>query len=193
MTACVLYLGARSGTSLHRAVAFQRLGYETLHISPRDLVPNSVWIDRLEWHVSPYVLSQVVRSKLLGLPDIAKVNLVWVDSGSLVSRELLDDLHSLGKPVVNFNHDDPYGKRDWIRFKEYRRAVPAYDLVVVVREPNVQEAKDLGAKDVMLVTRTADDIAHVPRHITPLIRKQWDSEVSFIGTWMPERGPFCLD
>jgi spore maturation protein CgeB len=39
----------------------------------------------------------------------------------------------------------------------------------------------------------ADDVAHAPRPLNAQIRARWSCDVSFIGTWMPERGPFMVD
>jgi spore maturation protein CgeB len=186
----VLYLGDFSGTSLQRARACVRLGFDLKHISPRQCLPAYSWVDRIEWHLSPRVLSVRVAKFVGARLEGFKPDLVWVDNGSLVSRELVAAFRKSGARVVNFNHDDPYGKRDWTRFKEYRRAVPEYDLLIVVREPNIQEASVLGARDVMLLTRTADEVAHAPRVINEAVRAKWASEVAFVGTWMPERGPF---
>lgn len=72
----------------------------------------------------------------------------------------------------------------------YLKAVPDYDLLVVVRENNVSEAYSLGAKNVIHVFRSADEKAHYPRALTYEDYIQWASEILFIGTWMPERGPF---
>ena len=80
-----------------------------------------------------------------------------------------------------------------MRFSTYRRAVPEYDLVVVVRPPNVAEARESGARQVLLHPMVSDEVAHAPRPLTPAIQAQWGSEVAFIGSWMPERGPFMLE
>jgi spore maturation protein CgeB len=61
-----------------------------------------------------------------------------------------------------------------------------------MRAQNVIEAKALGAKNVMRVFMTADEITHAPRVLTEEDYKQWSSEVLFVGTWMPERGSFLL-
>jgi spore maturation protein CgeB len=37
---------------------------------------------------------------------------------------------------------------------------------------------------------TADEIAHRPREITAEDMQHFGSEICFVGTWMPERGPF---
>lgn len=193
MDQAILYLGPASGTSLHRIDAFKRLGYGVRNIDPRELLPRSPWVDRFEWHVSPTILGRMVERRLGGLLAGERFDLAFVDSGSLITRNAVRTLHRHCVSVVNFNHDDPYGKRDWTRFSAYRGAVAEYDLVVVVRKPNVKEAGRLGARNVLLHARVADEVAHRPRALTPDIQARWGSEVAFVGSWMPERGPFLLD
>ena len=91
--------------------------------------------------------------------------------------------------VVNYNVDDPFGRRDGRRWRLYLRSVPCYDLVVVVREVNVAEAYARGARGVLRLYRSADEEAHAPRPLTAVDRAKWTDGVIFVGTWMPERGP----
>jgi hypothetical protein len=77
-----------------------------------------------------------------------------------------------------------------MRFKAFRQSLPFYNLNVVVREENIPEAYALGAKDVMRVFRSADELSHSPRNLSENDHKKWDSEVLFLGTWFPERGSF---
>jgi spore maturation protein CgeB len=120
-------------------------------------------------------------------------DLVWVDSGGLVSRELVENLKRLGKRVVNYNLDDPYGARDVNTWVQYRRAVRAYDLVAVVRKENVEEARSLGARKVLLVYRSADEVAHAPLQLSQQDREKWATDVLFVGTAFSERGPFFAE
>jgi hypothetical protein len=94
--------------------------------------------------------------------------------------------------ILNYNIDDPFGTRDGFKFHQYRRSVPYYDLLVVVRECNIAEAWKAGAHDVMQVLRSADEVAHAPRELSPDDLDSWKSDIAFIGTWMPERGSFLL-
>ncbi|MGZ3240974.1 MAG: CgeB family protein, partial [Burkholderiaceae bacterium] len=83
--------------------------------------------------------------------------------------------------------------RDGARSKVYRQSLPFYDLCVVMRPQNVIEARERGAKNVMCVYRSADEISHAPRSLTEHDHEKWNAEVLFLGTWMPERGPFLLE
>ena len=55
-------------------------------------------------------------------------------------------LRLLEKPIVLFNVDDPTGARDGRRFDSLRKAIPLYDLCVVVRDVNVAEFTLRGAR-----------------------------------------------
>jgi spore maturation protein CgeB len=124
------------------------------------------------------------------LAGIGSFDVVWVDSGGLVSRQLVEDLKRVAKRVLNYNVDDPYGNRDANYWLQYRDAVRAYDLVAVVRKENVEEARSLGARKVLMVYRSADEVAHAPIQLSESERANWTSDVLFVGTAFPERGPF---
>jgi spore maturation protein CgeB len=116
-----------------------------------------------------------------------------VDNGECVSPSVIRLLRRHCAAVVNYNIDDPFGRRDQRRFSAYRSAVPHYDLVVVIRELNVAEAQQHGARRVLCVHRSADEVTHAPRVLTAADHQVWDCEVLFLGTWMPERGPLLAE
>lgn len=188
----VLYVGPMSGTSRHRRDAFARLGHHVAVLEPRRLLPASPWIDRIEWHLSPWLPARLLERRLPTRLAGQRYDLVFVDGGSLLTRRAVEILRQHAAQVVNFNHDDPFGDRDGVRFATFRAAVPAYDLVVVVRPVNVGEARRAGARDVLLHPMVADEVAHAPRPLTSALQDRWAAEVAFIGSWMPERGPFLL-
>jgi hypothetical protein len=95
--------------------------------------------------------------------------------------------------VINYHVDDPFGPRDSNYWLQYKRAVSAYDLMVVVREENVEEARRLGARKVLRVFRSADEVAHLTRALTDEEKARWASEVLFVGTAFPDRGAFFAE
>jgi hypothetical protein len=123
-------------------------------------------------------LKEVIQ-ELPRQPDV-----VWVDSGELLGPGCVKLLKELGCPVVLYNLDDPTGKRDGHRFDSLVKAIPLYDLVAVVRKESEQECKALGAKRVMLVYRSYDEVEHKPFDSISGIPSSFRSEVAFIGTWM---------
>ena len=186
----ILYVGTNSGTSRHRTLALQRLGHAVSIVDPFAALPANRFAGLWAWRTGCLFLEDLMRRRILaGIPN-RRFDLVLVDGGELVGPSLVRDLKCRFGAVANYNVDDPYGQRDGRRWKLYLESVPFYDLVVVVRDFNVSEAFARGARSVLRVHRSADEVAHAPRQVTDHAHRKWASEVVFVGTWMPERGPF---
>jgi spore maturation protein CgeB len=186
----VLYLGVTNGTSLDRAQALRRLGYRVDHVSILDLLPRTPWIWRITWRFGGGVFTPLILQRLPPRLGNQRYDLCFVDSGEWVTPRVIELLRKYTGKIANYNIDDPLGPRDVARFKAYRRSLPYYDLCAVVRVENVAEARELGAKNVMRVYRSSDEITHAPRPLGAADRARWTSDVMFLGSWFPERGPF---
>jgi spore maturation protein CgeB len=199
----ILFLGRNSGTSQQRKEALVRLGHQVAHIDPYALLPSNRAINLWQWRMGSLGLAEVVRRRVLRslgrvgpnktTPDLASFDLAWVEQGSLISPGLVHDLKSRIPRVLCYTIDDPFGGRDKMRWRQFFHALPSYDLLVVVRACNIQEAYDHGARKVLRVFMSADEVAHAPRQLTAAEHQQWQSEVVFVGTAFPERGPFLAN
>jgi spore maturation protein CgeB len=188
----ILYLGPQKWTCLDRANALRRLGHTVEHIDVRQLLPQSAWVDRIAWHLGGHLFSGLLQLKLPTMLAKREFDLCYVDGGEWLTPKVIRLLRQYAPKIINYNIDDPLGSRDGRRYTAYRISQPYYDLSVVMRERNVGESKNLGAKKVLRVFMSADEVAHAPRQISKEDHKTWDSEVLFLGTWMPERGAFLL-
>ncbi|MFI5107214.1 MAG: glycosyltransferase [Terriglobales bacterium] len=188
----ILYLGQRRGTSHIRALALRRLGHDVRTVDPYSFVGNSRVVHKWIYETGGLFLERFVSRSVLRETGGSRFDVVWVDGGELVGPSLVRELKRRSQRVVNYNHDDPFGayRSKW---RLYSNSLPYYDLAVVVRQPNIEEATRRGAAKVSLVYRSADEVAHAPREITDSDRQRWASDVVFIGTWVPERGPFMAD
>jgi len=186
----ILYIGRSSGTSLHRLEALRRLGHSVFSIDPHAYLPKTRLTGMWTWHTGGLLLERYIRHRVIS--DVPKIvfDLVYVDCGELVGPFLVKKLQERFGTIINYNVDDPYGPRDGGRWRLYLQAVPIYDLIIVVRDSNIAEAFAQGARSVLRVHRSADEIAHSPRPINDQDRRKWTTEVAFVGTWMPERGSF---
>lgn len=189
----IAYLGPAYGTSLHRAHALERLGHEVVIVDAWAMLPPNRWMARWLHHAGGAGLSHWLNRRIGCAIADAQPDLIWVNQGEFLGPGLLRKLRPLQAPIVNYTIDDPYGGRDGRRFAPYLKAQTYYDLVAVVREPNVSEATQAGARHVIHVYRSADEVAHRPRELTETQRQHFASDVAFIGTWMPERGPFMVE
>ena len=186
----ILYLGYDGGTSLHRIHALERLGHKIHLINPYRFIPQNEFIWKWASKSGGMFLEALVRRRVLeSLPE-SRFDAVLVDAGEYVGPALVRDLKAVGGAVINYNTDDPFGTRDGHRWRLYLKSVPFYDLVVVVRKPNIAEARARGARKVLPIYMSVDEVAHSRRVLSLADHQRWDSDVTFIGTWMPERGPF---
>lgn len=186
----ILYIGPDSGTCRQRAEALRRIGHEVDVIDPFEQLPSWNLFHKWSFKTGGLLLSSLVTQAVLRLSDRKTYDLAWVDGGELVSPRLVRQLKKKFGRVVNYNHDDPFGRRDGLRWRLYLKCVPEYDLLVVIRDCNVAEALAFGAKNVSRIFLAADEVAHAQRKIADIDSVAWRSEVTFVGTWMPERGPF---
>lgn len=189
----VLYLGVKSGTCLDRARALQRLGLQVTHIDMRSLLPASNWVDRITWKLGGQYFAPFLNRQLRLALATREFDLCLVDNGEWVTRATLSILRQHARKVVNYNIDDPTGPRDGRRFTAYRQTARFYDLAVVMRQSNVDELKALGMAKSLRVFMCSDEVSHAPRPITHQDQDQWGTDILFLGTWMPERGPFLLE
>lgn len=190
----ILYIGTISGTCLDRANAYRRMGHEVVHLDMRQWLHSSAWVDRITWRIGGHVFSPWLAKRMSqAIRTQQPFDLCHVDNGEWMTPQVIGVLRAACCQIINYNIDDPTGPRDRARFSAYRCAASNYDLLAVVREENVSECRQLGARRVLRVWRSADELSHAPRLMTPQSREKWHSEVLFLGTWMPERGPFLLD
>ncbi|MGC4062603.1 MAG: glycosyltransferase [Aquabacterium sp.] len=189
----ILYLGTRSGTCLDRARALTRMGYAVTHLDPRAMLPTTSWVDRFTWKLGGQLFAPVLHRRLQAALAGQHFDVCLVDCGEWVSAPTVHLLRQHASKVINYNIDDPTGPRDGLRFTAYRRAISSYDLAVVMRQSNVDELHALGMRKVLRVFMCSDEVSHAPRPISADDHRTWGSDILFLGTWMPERGPFLLE
>jgi hypothetical protein len=190
----ILYLGDDNPlfTSAHRAAALRRLGHEVTVINPRAALPQSRLVGGIGTRVGLWPFAPWVNAMLRRRINGAKFDLAWIDCGADLSPGFHAWLRRRGIRIVNYNVDDPFGTRDGRKWDLYRRSVRQHDLTVVVRNENVAEAGAAGARKPLRVFRSYDPVAHAPLKLSDEEHRHWASEVVFVGSWMPERGPLMV-
>jgi hypothetical protein len=194
MTVRALYVGNGnpSTTSFHRFAAMQRIGIEADLLDPYAAMGDAVAgpiRSRLHYRTG-YRLVQRHMQRWLDaeLSSRRSPDLVWVDSGELLGLGSVGQLREFRVPVILYNLDDPTGGRDKGRFASLLQAVPSYDICISVRGETTQELYEYGAKRVLRVWRSYDEISHAPFADPAEIPGHLHSDVAFIGTWIRDEG-----
>jgi spore maturation protein CgeB len=186
----VIYLGDgfSGSTSGQRALALQRLGHQVIVLDPYAEFRKHMGSFRgaVNFRTGYVFLQGAIRRWLVSaLKNVPiKPDVVWVDMGEVLGPSCISVLKSLNCPIVNYNVDDPTGKRDGNRFYSFIKSIPLYDLIAVVREETAAECKALGARKVIHVFRSYDEVAHRAFESVADIPDSFRSDVAFIGTWM---------
>jgi len=191
----ILYLGddGEHSSSLDRARALMRLGHDVRIVNPHRAMPAGGLAAAVHYRTGYRFCRKRVANFILEAVGDERFHVVWADGGRALSLSLLREFHRRGSRLINYNLDDPFGKRDGRCWDTYLASVPEYDLLCVVRAENIAEARARGAKRVLRLWRGYDPVTHSPRVLTEEDRRRCSSEVLFIGTWMPERGAFLAE
>ena len=194
MNLSILYLGKNHGTSRHRADALRRLGHKVELIDPWAFFPEFTFIKKvigkLAYEIGPAWLEPFTYRRLVAAISNKQFDVIWNNQCEVIGPKTVQFLKKHTTYLITYINDDPFGPRDKRRFSLYKQSVRHYNLIVVVREPNIVEAYSHGAQRVLRIPFTADEIAHAPLNMHPDEKAKFSSDVAFIGTWMPERGSF---
>jgi spore maturation protein CgeB len=186
----ILYFGDSNPhtTSSHRAMALRRLGYQVNIFNPKEASKKQIenlLLGKIHFRTGYRFLQKKIMNWLSGiLEKIKKTDIIWVDGGEFFGVGCLKLLKQKNCPIILYNLDDPTGNRDGRRFDMLLQALSYYDICAVVREINMIEYKEKGAKKVLEVTRSYDEVAHCPFDNAATIPGEYKSKVAFIGTWM---------
>lgn len=186
----ILHIGRKHGTTYHRYQALKRLGHDVILVDPFTFLPTNRWMAKWIYETGAWGLEKSIERHVLDSITDLDFEFALVDGGYVIGPDLIKSLRKKIGYVANYNVDDPFSKSEWRKWRLYRESIPYYDLLVVVREQNINEVKLSKAKNVLHVFRTADEIAHRPVTLSDAECISWRSQVAFVGTWMPERGPF---
>jgi hypothetical protein len=178
---------------LQRAQALQRLGHSVTVIDPW------AWLGKFRlagpwlYHAGGIGAGAIIGRRLLAAVAAVRPQLVWVNQGEFLGPGIVRRLRAYGAPLVNFTNDNPFSDRDGRRFHQYRLAVPHYDLLLLPRQENIAQARQHGARQALRMWFAADELTHSRDAADCASHSDFVAEVSFVGTWMPERSPFMAD
>lgn len=188
--ATILYLGSSGGTSGLRAAAFRRLGHVVDQIDPYQSLRFFPPLQLYAYKTGALALSPIVQNWVLGRLSHERYDVLFVDNGELIDRRLAEILSPLANYSILYNLDNPFTRRDGMRWRAMLNALPVYDLFVTPRHSSVPAACAAGARRAIRVVQAADEVLHRPIALSQEDGDRFKSDVAFVGTWMPERGPF---
>ncbi len=185
----ILYIGLDGGTCRQRRFALERMGHELFVVDPYAALPLRRWSHGWSIKTGALGMGGFVRRGVLSAIGARQFDLVLVDNGELIDPAMVRALKQRAPAVVLFNLDHPFSPRDAPRWSLLLRALPLYDLFATPRKPTADAARAAGIRNVMQMDFAADEMVHRPIRLDDADKTRFASDVVFVGTWMPERGP----
>ena len=171
----------------------RRLGHEVEIVNLGAVMPRNPILQQINYRTGYSLSTGAVLACIKRQVGERRFDLAWIDGGHAITPEAVRWIKMHAGQVVNYAIDDPTGPRDPTKWKTFCRALPEYDLCVVMREENVREFRERGAKKILRVMMGHDEVAHARLPYSREDEEKWASDVVFVGTWMPERGPLMAE
>lgn len=164
------------------------MGHEVFSFDPDSLIPRFPLLQSLNVRTGFRLFVRRIDQKLRQVLKEKTWELAWVDTGPELCPSFYRWLRLRGKPVVNYNLDNPFTPRDHRKWDQYKKSLPLQDFTFLPRKESVEQASSHGARRAVFVPRTFDPVAHHPSRTGKSKPRQ--GGVVFVGTHMPERGGF---
>lgn len=175
-------------TSPSRRKAFEAMGFDVTSIDlSRFVETGGRWVThfRLKFSWGPGI--RKLNRHFVRLTHEVQPSIIWVDKGQFIWPESIQQAREVsGAVIVHLNPDDPFGG-SWLGWKNFIRAIPAYDIHAVARDVNIAEYYAAGAKQVVRYHWAYDPAIHRPMLTDPATRTRLGGSVGFIGDWEDHR------
>ena len=183
----ILFIGPNQISSKHKYLCLKKL-YKNVDIinGYNSFILNQI-SERIFHHISSKLFENQINKYFL--KNIKKnYDLIFVDSGEFIGKNLILELKKRSKKIVYYCNDNPFVDRDKQKWKLSLGSLKYYDLIVFHNKSRVAPAKKIGIKNILLVLPSYQKGIHKPLRI--INKERYNNNVIFIGTWEPERGLF---
>ncbi len=187
----ILYVGEliKGSTSLHRFNALKEIGCSVFPLNKIfNNQPISDYFNRACNKLFNYSFDSIkINKKLYEFNIKYKPSVIWVDKGSYLFPSTLEKMkkNNEGVVIIHYSPDDMLNPNHMT--SHYLKAITKYDLHVTTKSYNVNELKDIGAKDVLFVNNAYNPSIHKPTKLSKGELEFYSSDISFVGTVENER------
>ena len=116
--------------------------------------------------------------------------MIYIKSGELIGKKLIDELKKRAKKIVFFCNDNPFVSRDKNKWKLFLESGKYFDLIAFQDKSRIALSKKFGIKKTLLILPPYDDKIHIEHKISRLSKKKISNDVIFVGTWSIEKSLF---
>ena len=145
---------------------------------------------RLAWKLGVHIDTEQVNQKIQTIAAIEKPDLLWIEKGNMIRPSTLKAVRARSPATIiaSYSDDDMFHPINHTR--AYLGCLPLYDAVFTTKSYNANpdELPRLGAKHCVMVDKAYDPDQHKQVELTAAESAELGADISFIGSFAPERG-----
>jgi hypothetical protein len=180
----IVYVGAPDGTCEHRARALGHLGHRVHRVATD---ARGGILARVLHHLGRSADFARANRAILDAFATRGADVLWIDKGLNIKPATLARVREISPrtAIVAYSPDDQMRPEN--QTVDYLAALPLYDLHVTTKTYNVQELRDLGAREVLFVDNAYDREAHRPLRLDEQDRRRYGADAGFVGGFETDR------
>ena len=197
-TPLVLFVGDLNfyAKGASRIAAMEQLGAEVIGLPHTPMGGDATGTSgislyfRIAWKFGIHLDTENVNRKILDITRLKKPDVLWIEKGNMINPNTLKAVHDISPKtkIAAYSDDDMFHAINHTR--AYVKSLPHYDVVFVTKSynANADELPALGVKRCVMVDKAYDPAQHLTQNLTPAEQSELACDVSFIGSYAPERG-----
>lgn len=179
----ILFIGTKWGNAYLQYKALKEVYKNVDFIDGYDsLLKNNLFL-KIFIHINPNIFENYLNKIIL--KKVKKnYDLIYVRSGELIGKKLIDILKKKTKKIVFFCNDNPFVNRDKNKWQLFKKASKLYDLIIFQDISRVKLAKTNGLDNILLMLPPYDKKLH---KFNKNLKFKKIYDVVFVGTWSPKK------
>lgn len=186
----ILFVGPLSegSTTIQRCRTMKDLGYKVFEvntINPKLTFFKKI-LNKLFYLNNVHYDWNNVNLKILDFVKKQNFDYIWIEKGLKIKPSTLRKIIKKQKSkLISYSCDDMMIKQN--QSSSYLKCIPIYDCHVTNKSYNVNELKNLGAKEVFYFINFYDKIDYSPKKLNDDDIRKWSSEIAFLGGYEKDR------
>ena len=185
----ILFIGKKFGNSYLQYKTLKRIYKNVDFLDGYNCFKFQKIIDIMFIHFTPKIFENKINKYILR--NIKNnYDLIYVKSGELIGKKLINELKKKTKKIVFFCNDNPFVSRDKNKWNLFLESGKYFDLIAFQDKSRIRLSKKFGITKTLLVLPPYDNKIHIKHKIPTILKKKISNDVIFVGTWSIEKSIF---
>ena len=185
----ILYIGSNSGNSLNKFKSFRQINKNIDFLNTDNFFPFNKIIYpifyRFNYFFFDYFIYKFYQKKVL-----RKYDLIFFFNVPFINEKTLKYLKKISKKIVFYCSDNPFLKRDKNLWLPLLSVIQKFDLLIFQQKNRIKYAKKFKLKNYVVFLPSVNFEFYKEIQFS---NTKYENNISFVGTWFPERGKFFYD